>query len=119
MDVFLLSAIQFSLAVGHVACRDRQRPSVEFQNEERDQVSSCIGLAESGVDVLTLSVATFYEAKLWSAEEEALYFVDLDPMLPSQFLNNLVEPDEAGNPQPRDSPSVVSSSRGQSAKPTG
>jgi len=68
-------------------------------NEENDQVTSGIRSSQSGIHILAGTVSFFNEAKARTIPEDFNDFSLLNGVFPQKFLNNVSEPDEAGDIQ--------------------
>jgi len=70
---------------------------IRFEDEECHEVSSRFSLTESRVDVLAFAMPAFDKSELWAAFEKFHNFVRFDVMFSRQLLDDLVEPDQAGD----------------------
>jgi hypothetical protein len=82
-------------------------------DEEDDQVPAAVRLSERGINVLARAMTLLDEAEVGSSSKDLRYLTLLDAMLAPQLLDDVFEPDEAGNVQAL----VLFSSRTHSTPP--
>jgi len=68
-------------------------------HEERYKVSACLCLAKSDVHILACSMPILDKPELGPAPEKFFDFIDFNVMFLGEFFNDLLQPDEACNPQ--------------------
>jgi hypothetical protein len=68
-------------------------------DEEDDQVPAAVRLSERGIDVLARAMPLLDQAEVGSASKDLRYLTPLDSMLAPQLLDDIFEPDEAGDVQ--------------------
>ena len=64
-------------------------------HKEENQVSSCVGLSESSIDVLTRPMPLLGKEEIWTVGKYLSSLLLWNSVLLRQLLNNVVDPDEA------------------------
>ena len=86
-----------SLRSIHITCTQNQRYTIQFEDEEHDQLPTVIRLSCSRVDVLARCMAGFNKAVSWTAKEQIFYFVLPETVLCRQLIDYVWQPYEIIN----------------------
>ena len=92
--LLLLFSIVISFSTIHVASRDRQDRTSRFTNVEDNQVTSAVGLAVRGIDVLAFDSAPAHLADVRLGREDFFGFLYRNAVFLRQLFNELVFPND-------------------------